>query len=162
VSEFVITTSQKTPPDIEICELTATITDAGVAITAKSPLLGEYIATKINSKHRGEDYSASFKDLVFYSIPSRIALDIGGNGVFTDMFLSGRGIDGERGGEPNMLWMRTRGLAEGVTLTFPQPAHVPADLIEYLNRSMERLRTFYLKHVRAAVIKSSLTERFDG
>ena len=165
MSEFVISTAQRTDPDTEICELTATVTDAGVKITAKSPIIAEFVAAKSNSTVRGADYSASFAGLTFYALPARYTQDINGNGIYHDMFFSSRNIDpgAPRGlAEPNLLWLRMKGLAEGVTLTFPQPAHIPADLIEYLNRSMEKTRVFYMKHIRKLSIKATLTEKVNG
>lgn len=164
MSEFIVSTTQKTPPDIEICELTATITDAGVAITAKSPIIAEFIAAKATNTLKGNDYVASFNKLI-YIIPARLSNDIGGNGIYGDMFLNPRLADpnAPRGlSEPNIIWIRTKGLAEGVTLVFPQPAHIPADLIEYLNRSMEKTRIFYMKHIRKISVKSTLVERVNG
>jgi hypothetical protein len=164
MSEFVVSTVQRTPVDIEICELTATITDTGVSVTAKSPIIAEFIASKSSGTHNGSEYVSAFKGLKFHSIPSRLANDINGNGIYGDMFFASRmDAGGNRSiPEPNMVWMRSDKLAEGVTVVFPQPAHVPADLIEYLNRSMEKVRTFYMKNVRKVSIKSTLVERLDG
>lgn len=162
MSDFIVSTSQKTTPDIEICELTASITDIGVEIFAKSPIIAEFILSKQVGEHRGGDYVSIFKNLVFFSIPGRYAQEIGGSTIYSDMFFNNNRGDGGRQMEPNMLWLRTKGLEKGITITFPQPAHVPADLIEYLNRSMEKVRVFYMKFVRKAVIKSILIERLNG
>jgi hypothetical protein len=165
MSEFVISTVQRTDPDTEICELTVTITDAGVKITAKSPIIAEFVATKAHGLVKGDSYASSFAGLTFYSLPSRYNQDINGNGIYPDLFFPNRNIEPglPRGmAEPNLLWLRTKGLAEGVTLTFPQPAHIPADLIEYLNRSMEKTRVFYMKHIRKLSIKATLTEKVNG
>lgn len=166
MSEFVVSLVQKTPPDIEICELTATVTDTGVEITARSPLIADFVASKNVGAHKGEEYVSNFRGLVFYSLPSRLGIDINGHSIFSDMFYNARNIDppgAPRGGtEPNMIWIRTKGLADGVKLVFPQPAHIPADLIEYLNRSMEKARIFYMKNIRKTTIKATLTEKING
>lgn len=165
MSEFIVALVQKTPSDIEICELTATVTDAGVEITARSPLIADFVASKATASHKGEDYISSYRGLTFFSLPSRYASDINGNNIYQDMFFNARNIDqgAPRGlAEPNLLWMRTKGLADGIKLVFPQPAHIPADLIEYLNRSMEKARTFYMKNIRKTTIKATLTEKING
>lgn len=164
MSEFVISTIQNTLPDVEICELTAAITDTGVAITAKSPLIAEFVASKQVGEHRGRDYVSSFREIVFYALPTRLTVELGGNGIYGDMFLSARNLDpgAPRGMmDPNLIWVRAKGLETGVTLVFPQPAHIPADLIEYLNKSMEKVKVFYMKHLRKTVIKSKLLEKFN-
>jgi hypothetical protein len=99
--------------------------------------------------------------LEVYNLPSRIAQELqGSNGIYPDMFLSTRNdLDGNRVLVPNLVWMRVKGLAEGVTLVFPQPAHVPADLVEYLNRSMDKTRIFYQRFVRKVSITANLIER---
>jgi hypothetical protein len=164
MTEFLVSTSQTVPEDKELITLEATVTDKGVEITAKSPILGEYMRRVCSKKStiKGGDYTPAFDNLEFYSLPVPLSNELNHTGIYNDMFLVASGVDeygNRRKNEPNMLWLYTKGLEEGVTLVFLQPAHIPADIIEFLNRSMEKARVFYLKFVRQATIKSSLIER---
>ena len=164
MTEFLITTSQELPQDTVLGSLEAKVSDRGVEITAKSPIIGAYVS-KICSKRktlRGGDYYESLKDLTFYSLPPTLGNEMGTNLIAPDMFVNVGGVDeygNRRKQEPNMLWMVALGLEEGVTITFVQPAHVPADIIEYLNRCMEKARLFYVKNIRQLSYKTTLVER---
>lgn len=164
MTEYLITTTQVVSPDRELCSLEAAITDAGVQITAKSPII-EALMKKYSAGSTlllGEHYSDCFKGLKFYRLPTHVAKLIDCGSIYTDLFVPGNSVDeygNRRKSEPNLLWLYTEGLGEGVTITFPQPAHIPADIIEYLNRSMEKVRVFHLKFIRRLQAKSVLLER---
>jgi hypothetical protein len=159
--EYIANVTHSTPKDLTIVELTATIDDQGVKIHAKSPILADFVAAKQNGILPGGEYVNAWKGMEIYNLPSRIVQEMtGSNGIYPDMFLSTRNdLDGNRVLVPNLVWMRVKGLAEGVTLVFPQPAHVPADLVEYLNRSMDKTRIFYQRFVRKVSITANLIER---
>lgn len=154
--EYVVDIRQTVPPDVEICELTATLVDDGVLVYAKSPIIGEYMERICTDHLYAADYfnHATWKDKKILHLPSRIAVPFGGNVVRTDFLVPGR--DGSY--EPNMVWMRTVGLKDGVEIVFNQPIHVPADIIDFLSRSMDKARTFYLRYVRQTKITAKLRE----
>lgn len=164
MTEFLITTAQTLPENTELCSLEAKVTDKGVEITAKSSIIGAYVK-KICSKKkllRGVDYNISFDGLFFYCFSPSIGNELGTNLVTTDLFHNIGGMDeygNRRKQEPNMLWLITQGLEEGITITFAQPAHIPADIMEYLNRCMEKMRLFYTKNMRQIFYKATLIER---
>lgn len=158
--EYIANVTHSTPKDLTIVELTATIDDQGVKICAKSPILADFVASKQTGILSGGDYVNAWRDMNLYNLPSRIAQELGSNGIYPDLFISSRNdLDGNRVMVPNLVWVRAKGLAEGVTFIFPQPAHVPADLVEYLNRSMDKTRIFYQRYVKKISITANLIER---
>lgn len=158
--EFIANIVHSTPKDLSIVELTATVADDGIQINAKSAILADFISAKHVDCYKGDEYVRGWKGLEIYTLPGRITADIGGNGIYGDMFIHGRdGVDGVRTLQPNMIWMRMKGLADGVTFVFPQPAHVPADLVEYLNKSMDKTRMFYQRFIRKVTVTANLIER---
>lgn len=165
MSEFISQVMQRTPEDREICELTARIADSGVEITAKSEILGKYIKKVRQNSYSGMEFGAvAWQPYTFYSVGPKQSVFIPGHNSFSvDLFVPARAVfpgdNARHNYEPNMIWMLADGLETGITLIFPQPAHIPADIIDYLTRSMDKVRTFYLRHIQPFEAKATLTER---
>lgn len=165
MTEFVVTTTKETPKDLVICELMATITADGVEIWAKSPIIADFVASRATSTVDGGEFVKEWKDKVFMNLPARTYTEFGGS-ISPDLFTSvlqrsnpGDDMYARREMCPNICWLRMKGLEEGVKLTFHQPAHYPADLVEYLNRAQEKVQQIYMKFVRKSSARSSLVER---
>lgn len=140
------------PDETPILEyLNIEMTDAGLVLTAKSKCIGEFIRAKAGGVFRmettynpdwvGEYYKISAK--YYNSIPiSRPSLMI------------------NRPGEQetaNVFWLFKVGLDEGIKEIFPEPIHLPADLVTYTTSACERVKEYFLKFVYKPAVSAKLT-----
>lgn len=170
MSDYVVQVQQSVPEDDTILELSATITDAGVEIYAKSPSIHSFVKNAANdTSFDGGDWVLSFAGKKFFSLPARYLQGVGGNVLRDDLLLSrGELFDpGEErirveGATPNYAWLRSTELDTGVTLVLRQPAHMPADIVEFLSRALEGARSFHMRYIRKTKVTGNLREVSRG
>lgn len=172
--EYLVNMAYNTPKDTEICQLTATLVDDGILIHAYSPLIGKFVKSKAIGSYKGSELNPPKWDkLKLLQLPARMVREFGNNRFSVDLFAPARYAAFEDGAiarrvaqqmvttEPNNLWMFTEGLDEGVDILFSQPAHIPADIIDYLSRSMEKAKSFYTRYIAEYKVTATLLERRD-
>lgn len=175
---LVVSLENSLPQDETICNLSLRIVDNGVMLSAKSPLIGNFIKQQHveygGVAKNGSSINEAWANLKFLRPSAQViqALGWGAHSFSPDLFLRDPNAVGnnalrmENGDVrrnnvylPNLLWVRVQGLEEGIELLFPGPVHAPADFVEYLSLAMEQLKNLYLKFILRPTYTATLTRR---
>lgn len=145
-----VKTSFNIPNEREIMDLELELVSGGIRLAARSKVIGEFLKDLpvVNSEKKLGPCWADL-GIVTKRVPGDPNFFV--NGLGYGWFLG-------QGEKPNLIWLCSPKLSEGLDQVIPVPMSLN-NLSDYFNQAQNDITAFYLAHVRTVKMASRVVER---